>query len=75
MRRKFPVLSEDVRDEPEGGADDERNIRQAAIALSPSVVVLEGQGDDAQEQEGNTPGECDPAERQISKKKIRKSSG
>lgn len=59
----------DVRDETKRGANDERNVRQTAVTLRPSVIVLEGQGNDTQEQECDAPGKCDPAEQRVSRRK------
>lgn len=49
-----------VGDPAKGAADGERDVGQAADALVPPALLLEGDGDNGQEHEGHEPGEADP---------------
>jgi hypothetical protein len=49
-----------VGDPAKGTADAERDVGQAGDALVPAALLLEGDGDNAEEHEGDEPCESDP---------------
>ena len=51
---------EEIEPETQRGSDAERDVRQSGHALVPAALLLEGDGDDGQEEEGQEPGERDP---------------
>ena len=51
---------EEVQTETESNTDAERDVGQARDTLVPAALLLEGDGDDGQEEEGQEPGEGDP---------------
>ena len=51
---------EGIKCEAERGADAEGNVRQSADAFAPVALLLEGDSDDREEEEGDEPRETDP---------------
>lgn len=51
---------EEVHAESDGGTNAERDVGQTGGTLAPAVLLLESDGDDRKEEEGQEPGEGDP---------------
>lgn len=51
---------EEIHAESDGGTDTERDVGETGDTLAPAVLLLEGDGNDGQEEEGQEPGEGDP---------------